>query len=180
MLSVCSWHKDGSLCNTILSMNERKALVARGPYQLIVTYNGKSFDAPFVRNCLGGSIGQAHIDLRYVLGSLGIRGGLKGCEQQLGIVRNGVQEIDGYFAVMLWFDYYRNGNERALETLLAYNAMDVVNLETLMVMAYNLKVRDTPFAASHELPVPVQPDIPFTPDAETVGRIRQGVGWKVC
>ena len=150
---------------------------AIAPYQLIVTYNGKSFDAPFVRNYLGGTIDQAHIDLRYVLGSLGYRGGLKGCEQQLGIARDGAEEIDGFFAVLLWFDFYRNGNKRALETLLAYNAMDVVNLETLMVMAYNLPVRETPFAESHELVVPAQPEIPFVTDAETVGRIRREVGW---
>jgi hypothetical protein len=147
------------------------------PYQLIVTYNGKSFDAPFVRNYLGGTIDHAHIDLRYVLGSLGYRGGLKGCEQQLGIARDGAEEIDGFFAVLLWFDFYRNGNEKALETLLAYNAMDVVNLETLMVMAYNLQVQDTPFADSHQLAVPVQPEIPFAADSETIGRIRREVGW---
>ena len=169
-----------SLRHYVQEDNLREFNKAIEPYHLIVTYNGKSFDAPFVRNYLGGSIDQAHIDLRYVLGSLGFRGGLKGCEQQLGIVRNGAEEIDGYFAVLLWFDYYRNGNERALETLLAYNAMDVVNLETLMVMAYNLKVQETPFATSHELPVPVQPDIPFTPDAETVGRIRRELGWEIC
>ena len=141
-------------------------------YQLIVSYNGKSFDAPFVRNYLGGTVDQPHIDLRHVLRSLGLRGGLKACERQLGIARSGVEEIDGFFAVLLWFDYYRNANQRALETLLAYNAMDVVNLETLMVMAYNQRIRDTPFAASHQLPAPEQPAIPFTPDSETIQRIR--------
>ena len=60
---------------------------------------------------------------------------------------------------------------------MAYNAMDVLNLETLMVMAYNLQVRDTPFAASHELAVLEQPQIPFVADTETIGRIRREVGW---
>ena len=55
--------------------------------------------------------------------------------------------------------------------------MDVVNLETLMVMAYNLQVQDTPFADSHQLAVPVQPEIPFAADSETIGRIRREVGW---
>ena len=142
-------------------------------YQLIVSYNGKSFDAPFVRNYLGGTVRQPHIDLRHVLEGLGLRGGLKGCERQLGIARPGVEEIDGYFAVLLWFDYYRNGNQRALETLLAYNAMDVVNLELLMVMAYNLLIQETPFASSHTLQVPLQPESPFTPDPETMRQIRE-------
>ena len=142
------------------------------PYRLIVTFNGKSFDAPFVRTYMGVAVDQAHIDLRYVLASLGYRGGLKGCERRLGIAREGAEDIDGYFAVLLWFDYHRNGNERALETLLAYNAMDVVNLESLMVTAYNLHLEHTPFASTHRLPLPLQPHIPFRPDAETIGRLK--------
>ncbi|HXG66173.1 MAG TPA: ribonuclease H-like domain-containing protein, partial [Blastocatellia bacterium] len=47
-------------------------------YRLLVTYNGKCFDVPFIENQFGIRMTQAHIDLRYVLGSLGYRGGLKG------------------------------------------------------------------------------------------------------
>ena len=46
--------------------------------------------------------------------------------------------------MLLWHDYRRSGNPRSLETLLAYNIQDVVNLETLLVMAYNLKIRPRP------------------------------------
>src|SRR5947199_8147 len=83
---------------------------------------------------------QAHIDLRYPLRSLGYTGGLKGCERQLGVARPGLEDVDGYLAVLLWDEYRRRKNERALETLLAYNAHDTVNLAALMVHAYNGKV----------------------------------------
>jgi hypothetical protein len=146
-------------------------------YRLVVTYNGKAFDVPFIRSCLGVLMDQAHIDLRYVLRSLGYGGGLKGCERQLGLQRGDLEGIDGYFAVLLWHDYLKNRNYGALETLLAYNVQDTVNLETLMVLAYNMKVKGTRFARSHGLPMPTQPENPFEADAQTVQRIRRQHGW---
>ncbi|NLT67642.1 MAG: exonuclease, partial [Acidobacteria bacterium] len=68
-------------------------------YKLIVTYNGKCFDIPFIEYYFGIKLDCAQIDLRYVLSSLGIKGGLKGCEKRLGIQRPpGMEELDGFFA----------------------------------------------------------------------------------
>jgi hypothetical protein len=146
-------------------------------YGLIVTYNGKQFDVPFLRNYLGARMDQAHIDLCFVLRSLGYRGGLKGCEKQLGIERGELDGVDGYFAVLLWREWRRSGDRRALDTLLAYNITDTVNLETLMVLAYNLKVRQAGLPGLAELPVPAAPACPFCADAETVARIRREFAW---
>jgi len=142
-------------------------------YKVIVTYNGKTFDVPFIESHFGVELNHAHIDLRYILGSLGYKGGLKGCETQLGIDRGNLKDIDGYFAVFLWYDYQQNGNKKALETLLAYNIEDVVNLETLMVMAYNLKIKETPFFKIHQISLPKAPKIPFKADIETIERIKR-------
>ena len=57
---------------------------------------------------------QAHIDLRYLLKSLGYTGGLKGCEKKAGIDRGELDGVNGYFAVLLWQDYQRNRNEKPL------------------------------------------------------------------
>lgn len=141
-------------------------------YKVIVTYNGKCFDIPFIRSNMGLSIDHTHIDLRYVLRSAGFGGGLKGCETQAGIDRGELTGLDGYDAVLLWNDYERKGNQKALETLLAYNSQDIVNLQTLMVLAYNLKLKDTPFSGVNELPEPVVPEIPFKGDLETIERIK--------
>jgi uncharacterized protein YprB with RNaseH-like and TPR domain len=155
-------------------------------YRLLVTYNGKSFDLPFLKRSLSCRLGQAHIDLRYVLASLGYRGGLKGCERQLGIARTGMEDLDGFAAVLLWHEYRQRHDLRALDTLRAYNVQDVLNLEALMVEAYNRKLdglRTVPFAAGHRLPVPALPVNPFRPDPESVSRVvrlRQGYGYDRC
>ena len=142
-------------------------------YKLIVTYNGKGFDVPFIEQTFGIQIKAAHIDLRYVLRSLGYGSGLKTCEKQLGIDRGALAGLDGYAAVLLWQEFTRTGSEAALETLLAYNIADVVNLETLMVHAYNMKVKRTPFAESHDRVVPPAPTMPFAADLATLERIKR-------
>ncbi len=144
-----------------------------GRYGLIVTYNGKCFDLPVIRRLLGIRMDQAHIDLRFVLHSLGFRGGLKGCEKQLGIDREELDGLDGYFAILLWQDYVNNRNHKALDTLLAYNILDAVNLEPLMVKAYNMKLEATPFESDRTIQdIPAAPINPFEPDLETVDRLR--------
>ena len=140
-------------------------------YQVLVTYNGKCFDLPFLRNTLVVDIRLPHIDLRYILKDLGYAGGLKKCERRLGIHRRGMEEIDGEFAPLLWRYYRRHSDERALDTLLAYNTTDVLSLEKLLVIAYNLKLRKTPFARGNSVPKPRQPKNPFKVHALTVRRI---------
>jgi len=95
-------------------------------YDLLITYNGKTFDVPWVENYFKIKLPHAQIDLRYVLSHLGLKGGLKKCEKLMGIDRGELDGIDGLFGIKLWFDYLENKNEKALETLLAYNIEDVV------------------------------------------------------
>ena len=141
-------------------------------YKVIVTYNGKSFDIPFIENYFDIQFDHAHIDLRYVLYSLGFRDVLKGCERQLDMDRGDLSDIDGYFAVLLWDEYRRTGDQKALDTLLAYNIQDTINLENLMVTAYNMKLKDTPFYETHLIEEPTLPANLFRVDLVTVDRIK--------
>ena len=144
-------------------------------YQVIVSYNGKSFDVPFLERHFRIKLKQAQIDLRYVLARLGFKGGLKGCEKQLGLNRGNLDGVDGYFAVLLWQQYTQNNDEQALETLLAYNIEDTVNLERLMVEAYNRNALTTPFADELTLPFPAPPANPFIADHDSIERIKRGL-----
>jgi len=142
-------------------------------YKVIVSYNGKSFDIPFIEHHFNIQLDHAHIDLRYILHSLGFRGGLKGCEKQLGMDRGDLTDIDGFFAVLLWEEYQRSGDQKALDTLLVYNIQDTINLENLMVTAYNLKVKDTPFYDTHLIADSPPPVNPYSVDLETVDKIKR-------
>ena len=124
--------------------------VALARYKLIVTYNGAIFDLPFIQSQLGPLFQHhAHIDLRYPLGRLGYRGGLKVIESQLSIQRApGIGILDGQDAVTLWREH-RKGNRGALPTLIRYNAEDVLSLPDLADLAYN--------ALSHDLRLEVPP-----------------------
>jgi len=141
-------------------------------YNLLVTYNGRCFDVPFIENYFRVRLPHAQIDLRYVLKSLGYTGGLKGCEKKLGIDRDGLEGVDGYAAVLLWEEYRRTRDQRVLETLLAYNVLDAVNLERLMVTSYNLKLQETPFLETHRLPDPREAVNPFEAHRPTVTRVK--------
>jgi uncharacterized protein YprB with RNaseH-like and TPR domain len=150
---------------------------ALAPYRLLVTYNGSTFDLPFLERHFRITIEQAHIDLRYVLKSLGLGGGLKNCERRLGVERKGMEAIDGSVAVLLWQEFRRRRDRKALETLLAYNVQDALNLEILMVEAYNRKLDDTPFVGSHRLPVAAPPANPFRVDQEVLRRLLREQPW---
>ncbi len=109
-------------------------------YKLLVTWNGRCFDAPILRSELGialdkedssGRIRMAHLDLRPVFRALNLRGGLKAVEQRLGLDRGELAGMDGWDAVRLWQRYELYDDVRALKTLLDYNAADVLSLEWL-------------------------------------------------
>ncbi len=104
--------------------------VAAG-YPLLVSYNGTSFDLPFLRRQFAGFEPEAHLDLRHPLRRLGYKGGLKQIEARVGIRRPAhLREVDGFEAVWLWHDY-RAGNRKALDRLIEYCREDVVNLKPL-------------------------------------------------
>ncbi|MEX2573118.1 MAG: ribonuclease H-like domain-containing protein, partial [Balneolaceae bacterium] len=146
-------------------------------YKIIITYNGKTFDVPFIERFFGISLPHPHLDLRYILSSLGYSGGLKSCEIQLGIRRpDGLAGVEGFFAVLLWRDYVSRKNRKSLDTLLSYNIEDVLNLECLMIEAYNRKAGELPFAAEL-LTIPPRPENPFRVCEATVSRIRDRFYW---
>jgi uncharacterized protein len=137
-------------------------------YSLLVTYNGKRLDLPFLRTYMGLELNQPHIDLRYLLNSVGYTGGLKGCEKRVGLNRGLVGLVDGCSAVILWEEYRDNGNRKALDSLLAHSAYDAVDLEPLMVLAYNLKLEQTPFRHSNRIAPTTSPEIPYKGELETI------------
>lgn len=114
-------------------------------FSMVVTFFGSGFDLPVLEQRFPGvAFDQIHVDLCPALRKIGYRGGLKRIERVLGIERAPeIEQLTGLDAVKLWRAYQWRGSERALETLIAYNRADVVNLERLAEFAYARLRRDT-------------------------------------
>jgi len=111
-------------------------------YDGFVTFFGGGFDIPVL-------VGQypeltsvfkdrLHVDLCPALKRLGLSGGLKRIERQLGISRGpDTDGMDGMDAVRLWRAYRsgRHGAEDALRVLIEYNKEDVLNMRALLAWA---------------------------------------------
>lgn len=122
-------------------------------YSTIVTFFGTGFDIPVLKRRFPDAIfDQIHIDLHPILRKLGYRGGLKKIEPQFGIQRSeDTIGLTGRDAVFLWRKYVR-GSEEALDRLVAYNREDVVNLETLMLGAFEKLKRKVLIHRQEQLP----------------------------
>ena len=111
--------------------------------KLIVTFNGASFDLPFLRHEFEATghadlfDHAAHLDLRYAMRRAGYTGGLKRIEQTLGVGRKtALSKLSGRDAITLW-RMADEGEKGAMETLIRYNAEDVASLPDLASIAYD-------------------------------------------
>jgi uncharacterized protein YprB with RNaseH-like and TPR domain len=130
---------------------------------MVVTYNGSRFDLPFIRRQFGIAMDMPHLDVMRPLRAQGYKGGLKFCERLLGIKRQVPEDVDGFEAVRLWYEY-RRGDRVALAKLLAYNSQDVISLELLLIKTYNLSMKGHPLF--RELKCPLQPKLQW-PSGQT-------------
>jgi hypothetical protein len=97
---------------------------------LLVTFNGKRFDVPFLEQSFDVSLrDRPHLDVMYPCKRLDLTGGLKAIEREVGIERDR-PDLSGEDAVRLWREYER-GDESALETLVSYNRDDTEHLKTV-------------------------------------------------
>jgi len=102
-------------------------------YKLIVTFNGSSFDIPFIEKRYPGLLPNIpNFDIKSVTGRLNLKGGLKEIEKKLGVSRNKIIEnFYGGDALTLWRMYKANADEHYLKLLVEYNEEDVINLKRI-------------------------------------------------
>lgn len=131
---------------------------------LLLTFNGTQFDIPFLKaqsELADMPVPPFHVDLRFVFSAVGIKGGLKRVQVQMGYEREGaLAEVDGFMAVLLWQEHLRR-TPGALDTLVRYCLEDVVVLLDLAPLAYDLlaqslgrpwKAPKRPSVSLHHLP----------------------------
>jgi uncharacterized protein len=113
----------------------------------LCTFNGESFDLPVLRRSFGVGLSERFrsLDLSIECRRVGINGGLKRIEANMQIPRR-LRGITGYDAMVLW-ERWEHGDREALQTLLDYNADDVINLAVL----------ERRLRGDLEIPPPVRP-----------------------
>lgn len=125
-ITLVGWSLGGS-CHTFVKGDERSTLEAAfSQANVMVTFNGIRFDQRFIRKEYPGArLPLYHLDLMYLARRVGLTGGQKVIEQQLGIsYREDVGGLDGHAAVLLWHSYLR-GDRSALRRLIQYNRADI-------------------------------------------------------
>ncbi|MBF0403386.1 MAG: ribonuclease H-like domain-containing protein [Nitrospirae bacterium] len=112
-------------------------------FDIIITFNGTLFDVPFVKQEFPNiTLPPVHIDLRWLLKTVGITGPLKVIEKKLGINRHDeIDKIGGREAAILWSRFVKEDDE-ALSKLVLYNTYDTTDLKKLMDYCYVNKIKN--------------------------------------
>lgn len=115
-------------------------------YDLVVTFNGANFDIPFIEKQfrdVNFKFEQPHLDLLWPARSMGLNGGLKDMEKQIGITRPiDIKEMRGLEAIQLW-GAWKNGDQAAYHRLTTYCKADCINLKEFADHVYEKKWEKT-------------------------------------
>ncbi|MFW5845011.1 MAG: ribonuclease H-like domain-containing protein [Planctomycetota bacterium] len=112
-------------------------------YKLLVTFNGIGFDVLFIEKHFRAAnyrCEQPHLDLMLLARSLGLSGGLKDMEKELGIARDeGIAEMRGSEAITLWGQWQNRRDRAAYDRLVVYCKADCTNLMAFADILYQRK-----------------------------------------
>ena len=131
-VTVVTVHRDGDTRTLVRGRDLTDAALADAfaDVDVLVSFNGKRFDVPFLERSFDIALDRPHIDLMYPCRRADLSGGLKTIERDLGIDRDD-PGLSGEDAVRLWREHTR-GDADALEKLVRYNRDDTVNMRRVM------------------------------------------------
>lgn len=134
--------------NFIQTMNTAK---------IIITFNGTLFDLKFIKKEFPSiNIPQCHIDLRFFAKSVGLTGGQKSIEEQIGVQRpQKIKSILGESAPILWHKY-KKGDIKSLKKLIEYNHADIEGMKHIFDMCIDLHYQ------KNDIPQQVQSKVKFS------------------
>lgn len=125
-----------------LDMRKVRSIIEKHP--LVVTFNGSSYDIPYLeRICPGLKIDMLHFDLRYGCARVGLLGGLKSIETNFGIVRDASQKLYGDDPIHVWRKFIGTSQNKYLDMLVDYNQDDAGNLQKIADHVYGELKKNT-------------------------------------
>lgn len=125
-ITVIGWMKNGKYDCYINGESTEKLFTEIESSKAIITFNGSLFDIKFISVAFPElKIPECHIDLRFFARRLGLSGGQKKIETELGFRRTSdIAQIHGENAPILWYKYCR-GDMQSISTLIDYNFYDI-------------------------------------------------------
>lgn len=126
-----------------------------------VTFNGSCFDVPVLREHFPQlSRPPVHLDLRFLGRRVGLQGGLKQIEREVGLDRsNALEGVGGMDAVLLWRAWLETRDPAVLQLLVEYNLYDAINLRALLHRVLDGLLDQSGFSEDEE-PRFTEPDAP--------------------
>ncbi|MDD7424566.1 MAG: ribonuclease H-like domain-containing protein [Candidatus Methanomethylophilaceae archaeon] len=145
-VTVVTIHKKGGTVTLVngQGLDAGSLKDAMSDVSMLVTFNGRCFDVPVLRYSFPEVDWDIpHFDLRFGCKDVGLKGGLKSIEKEIGIARSDdISDVDGFEAVRLWKRWTRDGDRDSLDRLVEYNRADTVNLEVLADTVYPRLVKE--------------------------------------
>lgn len=131
-ITIVGWSMGKDYGVFIQGGNDKAFRRAMSQAKAIVTYNGSLFDLKFIDQEFADiAMPACHIDLRFLAKRVGLTGGQKAIEVELGVKRpRHLVDMAGEGAPVLWYKY-RWGDIKALKKLIQYNHADVEGMKVI-------------------------------------------------
>ena len=132
-LTIVGWSIGKEYGVYIIGQDEQPLRSVLEKAKVIVTFNGTIFDLKFLHKTFKDLyIPLVHIDLRFFSKRVGLTGGQKPIEKEIGFKRaKKLEEMLGESAPILWHKY-RRGDIKALKKLIEYNHADVEGMKYIL------------------------------------------------
>jgi uncharacterized protein YprB with RNaseH-like and TPR domain len=144
-------------------------------FEVVVTFNGKSFDVPLLNNRYGLNglsspfPGYEHVDVLQIARKLWrdrlSSRALPDLEKEIVRYQRTNDEVPSWMIPQLYFDYLRSGDARPLAGVFYHNAIDILSLAALFSHVAGL------------LTDPIHQEMVYGLDLAAIARLYEEMGW---